>query len=280
MPDSNSNSNNNNNAAAANSNNDYVDFDFDPFHVNWNGGIDPFALPLPQQPEARQQEASQPPYEAQAQRARPWYLEPLVRGQPIDLTHASAAMPRETANSRKRAVPASGAGATNGGATASRNMHSRSPSYNNEISPPPAKRKKTAQSDREDGELNDLFGSPGKDGEDEVDLVGVDDDEEYERRMKERREEEVKAKRKEEQEKPVRLAQQQCVICLDQPEGLTVTHCGKQCPYYFACSPFAFQQIYWGFADAETRSYVLCRVSAWSAEHECDGQEGLPCMQK
>lgn len=89
-----------------------------------------------------------------------------------------------------------------------------------------------------DRELDDLFGSQALDKEDEVDLVGVDDDEDYEKQKARRKEEEVLRKRKEEQEKPVKLAQQQCVICLDQPEGLTVTHCGMFFPPYPICLLF------------------------------------------
>ena len=136
----------------------------------------------------------------------------------LDLTHTSPTMPPK---GTKRSAP--GAGGSTNGTRATRAGGSPS---NNTISPPPAKRTKTSTSTtKPSASMDDLFGSPGK--EDEVDLVGVNDDEDYEKAAKKRKEEEAAKKRKEEQEKPVKLAQQQCVICLDQPDGLTVTHCGK-----------------------------------------------------
>lgn len=66
-----------------------------------------------------------------------------------------------------------------------------------------------------------------------VDLSGVDTDEQYEefkakeaaRKTKER-EDLVKAQNQAEANKPVRMADFQCIICMDNPTDLTITHCG------------------------------------------------------
>lgn len=133
-------------------------------------------------------------------------------------------MPRETPNSgpegRKRtAARAQSSEVNDGGA----------------ISPPPSKRSKinatsTSQqqsrnSDADRSLQDDLFGTPPP-AEDEVDLVNVENDEDYEQQKEKRKVEELKRQREEEAARPVKLASQQCVICLDQPTGLVVTHCG------------------------------------------------------
>ena len=144
----------------------------------------------------------------EARRVNRWEPDNPERAGAIDLT-TSPIMPRQTArssgNGRKRAAP-------------NANSPSDSQQQSDDISPPRAKRTKTSQdpvSQPAAEALADPFGSPGK--EDEVDLVNVDNDEEYA---------EAQRKRREESETVVKLASQQCVICLDQPEGLTVTHCG------------------------------------------------------
>lgn len=147
-------------------------------------------------------------------------LQPLQQEEDaIDLTNTSPAMPRATANSN---------GHKRSAATVTASAPRNSEEGDAEASPPPAKRTKTSPSDPY---KHDLFGSEdNKEDIDEVDLVGVDNDGDYEAKMKKRKEDEMKRQRQEESEKPVKLASQQCVICLDQPEGLTVTHCGMLRP--------------------------------------------------
>jgi hypothetical protein len=60
----------------------------------------------------------------------------------------------------------------------------------------------------------------------EVDLVDVEDEEDYAKFTSQRQADMIKQQQKEEAEKPAKLATTQCVICLDQPEDLAVTHCG------------------------------------------------------
>lgn len=72
-----------------------------------------------------------------------------------------------------------------------------------------------------------------------VDLSAVDSDEQYNEHKA--KEEALKAKQQAdlireqnqaEANKPVRLAEFQCIICMDNPTDLTVTHCGMQiCSY-------------------------------------------------
>lgn len=63
-----------------------------------------------------------------------------------------------------------------------------------------------------------------------LDLIDVENYESHETQQKRaQREKEALAVQmaKEEAEKPVRLAEIECVICLDNPTDLVVTHCGK-----------------------------------------------------
>jgi hypothetical protein len=60
----------------------------------------------------------------------------------------------------------------------------------------------------------------------ELDLIDVDDDTTYAEIMKKRQEDLIRQQRQAELDKPLKLATTQCVICLDQPEDLVVTHCG------------------------------------------------------
>jgi hypothetical protein len=60
-----------------------------------------------------------------------------------------------------------------------------------------------------------------------VDLVDVEDDSQYEEFKAKQQAELVKQQQQDEANKPVRLAEFQCIICMDNPTDLTVTHCGK-----------------------------------------------------
>lgn len=60
-----------------------------------------------------------------------------------------------------------------------------------------------------------------------VDLVDLDDDTKYEDFANKRQEELIKQQNKDESSRPVKLAEFQCIVCMDNPTDLTVTHCGK-----------------------------------------------------
>lgn len=60
-----------------------------------------------------------------------------------------------------------------------------------------------------------------------VDLVDVEDDSQYEEFKAKQQAELIKQQQQDEANKPVRLAEFQCIICMDNPTDLTVTHCGK-----------------------------------------------------
>ncbi|KAL5350867.1 hypothetical protein ACLOAV_004438 [Pseudogymnoascus australis] len=60
----------------------------------------------------------------------------------------------------------------------------------------------------------------------ELDLIDAEDDTSYAEVMRKRQEDLIKQQRQAELDKPQKLATTQCVICLDQPEELTITHCG------------------------------------------------------
>lgn len=60
----------------------------------------------------------------------------------------------------------------------------------------------------------------------EIDLVDVDDDEAYSNYQSQSQAEALKLQRQEEADKPIKLSDFQCIICLDNPTDLTVTFCG------------------------------------------------------
>jgi hypothetical protein len=59
-----------------------------------------------------------------------------------------------------------------------------------------------------------------------VDLVDIDDDEKYEDFKAKQQAELIKQQQLDEATKPAKLAEFQCIICMDNPTDLTVTHCG------------------------------------------------------
>jgi hypothetical protein len=59
-----------------------------------------------------------------------------------------------------------------------------------------------------------------------VDLVGLDDDTKYEDFRKAQQDELIKRQQQDEANRPVKLAEFQCIVCMDNPTDLTVTHCG------------------------------------------------------
>jgi len=59
-----------------------------------------------------------------------------------------------------------------------------------------------------------------------VDLEGVDSAREYEEFKAKQQAEAIRQQNEEEANKPVKLAEFQCIICMDNPTDLTVTHCG------------------------------------------------------
>jgi hypothetical protein len=68
-----------------------------------------------------------------------------------------------------------------------------------------------------------------------VDLVEVENDAQYEELRLKQQAEAIKEQNEAEASRPVRLAEFQCIICMDSPTDLTVTHCGM-CPSESSCS--------------------------------------------
>lgn len=60
-----------------------------------------------------------------------------------------------------------------------------------------------------------------------VDLVALDEDTQYEDFKRKQQEELVKQQQQEEASRPVKLAEFQCIVCMDNPTDLMVTHCGR-----------------------------------------------------
>lgn len=63
-------------------------------------------------------------------------------------------------------------------------------------------------------------------GVEEVDLMGVDDDDELSKVLEQQRLMSIKAQQ-ELADKPVNFSSLQCIICMESITDITVTHCGK-----------------------------------------------------
>ncbi|KFY41354.1 hypothetical protein V495_04974 [Pseudogymnoascus sp. VKM F-4514 (FW-929)] len=87
------------------------------------------------------------------------------------------------------------------------------------------KRKKNTGISLDGAKDGDKEGKPD-DKVEELDLIDAEDDTSYAEVMRKRQEDLIKQQRQAELDKPVRLATTQCVICLDQPDDLAITHCG------------------------------------------------------
>lgn len=78
-----------------------------------------------------------------------------------------------------------------------------------------------------------------KDAEaDAIDLIDVDDLSQYEEMKKKEQAELLKQQQQDEANRPVKLAEFQCIICMDNPTNLTVTHCGESCHHKRKIRPF------------------------------------------
>jgi predicted transcriptional regulator len=62
-----------------------------------------------------------------------------------------------------------------------------------------------------------------------IDLQDVDDTKAYEEKKAKEQAEMIKQQNLDAATKPVKLAEFQCIICMDNPTDLTVTHCGMCC---------------------------------------------------
>ncbi|KAH7418938.1 hypothetical protein BKA64DRAFT_649727 [Cadophora sp. MPI-SDFR-AT-0126] len=74
-----------------------------------------------------------------------------------------------------------------------------------------------------------------------IDLVDVEDKKDYDERMAKEQADMIKRQNQEEATKPVKLAEFQCIICMDQPTDLTVTYCG-----HLFCSECLHQALHAG----------------------------------
>jgi hypothetical protein len=103
---------------------------------------------------------------------------------------------------------------------------------------PPTTRKRKAESTSESRSVRLRSATPKKsfrttptpkqkvETADVVDLVDIEGDNQYADFQAKTQAEAIKQQQQEEANKPVRLAEFQCIICMDNPTDLTVTHCG------------------------------------------------------
>ena len=91
---------------------------------------------------------------------------------------------------------------------------------------------------------------------DVVDLVGIEDEEQYADFKAKQQAEAIKQQQQDEANKPVKLAEFQCIICMDNPTDLTVTHCGMFILWFYGGGKCA---------DGGNRSSILLRMPAPSS---------------
>ena len=65
-----------------------------------------------------------------------------------------------------------------------------------------------------------------------VDLVGIEDEDQYEEFKAKEQAEAIKQRQQEEANKPAKLADFECIICMEKPTDMTVTHCGMSRSYF------------------------------------------------
>jgi hypothetical protein len=97
---------------------------------------------------------------------------------------------------------------------------------------PSRKRKREAQSQDRPTKAGK---SPLKADLDDVECVNLEDVEtfqEYEDMKARKQAEAIKAQNQAEATKPMKLAEFKCIICMDDPTDLTVTHCGMDLPLF------------------------------------------------
>ncbi|TAQ83245.1 hypothetical protein B7494_g8431 [Chlorociboria aeruginascens] len=89
---------------------------------------------------------------------------------------------------------------------------------------------------------------------DVVDLVHVEDDSQYDEFKVKQQAELIKQQQQDEADKPRKLAEFQCIICLDNPTDLTVTHCG-----HLFCSECLHNALYAG--NNAKKQCPICRTT-------------------
>jgi hypothetical protein len=111
-----------------------------------------------------------------------------------------------------------------------------------ESMPPFPNRKRKADTPGEDRSIRPRRETPAKSScstpsrkqkveeADLVDLSAINDEDEYADFKAKQQAELIKQQQEEEANKPVKLAEFQCIICMDNPTDLTVTHCGMFFP--------------------------------------------------
>ncbi|KAG9236575.1 hypothetical protein BJ875DRAFT_482132 [Amylocarpus encephaloides] len=84
-----------------------------------------------------------------------------------------------------------------------------------------------------------------------VDLRGIEGDDEYKEHAAKQAADLMKKQAQDEAARPVKLAQFNCIICMDQPTDLTITHCG-----HMFCSECLHQALYAG----DKKTCPVCRT--------------------
>jgi len=104
---------------------------------------------------------------------------------------------------------------------------SRKRKHTSEGSQTPLKRRRVATPTGVNKGSNSQSIGSGNAEVEELDMVGIDNDRKLEEFRKKQQAELISQQNREKANKPVKLTDFQCIICLDSPTDLTVTHCGK-----------------------------------------------------
>jgi len=92
-----------------------------------------------------------------------------------------------------------------------------------------------------------------------VDLAENDNLQEYEAAKAKRQEDLIKQQNQEEATKPLKLVEFQCIICMDNPTDLTVTHCG-----HLFCSECLHSALH---AGTGKKNCPVCRTTISTGTH-------------
>lgn len=111
--------------------------------------------------------------------------------------------------------------------------------------------------------------APGDAEVEELDMVEIDNDRKLEDFRKKQQAELISQQNREKADKPVKLTDFQCIICLDSPTDLTVTHCGKFFRFVLLCQALI------------TLGHLFCSLCLHEALHAGTQKKTCPvCRQQ
>ena len=106
--------------------------------------------------------------------------------------------------------------------------------------------------------------NPKTEDADVIDLVDIEDGMQYKDFQAKQQAEAIKQQNLDEATRPVKLAEFQCIICMDNPTDLTVTHCGKS------------EGLYNSWSLLTMLGHLFCSECLHQALHAGNGKKACP----